>query len=195
MHTACAAAHHPRSTNGCRAQEYHHSSAPGSAAVIDALFDNVSGAQSPMATAHLYGCGGVREGCCWGTWQAWWLWVLLSLASSHLLKPHLTLISPSDLAQIKTLPVSLTLVWFGWFGGIVRSVLAEGAAHSGGEESPLPDEAHWPQQQAWMVSLIYLSCLFSRAVSCRIWQLIDKMLLKSCLILTLKLFRVEISLL
>jgi hypothetical protein len=40
-----------------------------------------------------------------------------------------------------------------------RPLLAEGAAHAGGEEGPLRDEARRPQQQARMVRLISLSRL------------------------------------
>ena len=43
-----------------------------------------------------------------------------------------------------------------------RSLLPEGAAHAGGEEGPLRDEARRPQQQARMVRPISLSRLFSK---------------------------------
>ena len=43
-----------------------------------------------------------------------------------------------------------------------KPLLPEGAAHAGGEEGPLRDEARRPQQQARMVRPISLSRLFSK---------------------------------
>ena len=78
--------------------------------------------------------------------------VLLISSDSHVCPP----ISAPDSTHNPSGFSDLTLELAG------RPLLPEGAAHAGGEEGPLRDEARRPQQQARMVRPISLSRLFSK---------------------------------